>query len=359
MNTVEVVVQGESIGALATPFSMGRDPECDVILPDSSVSRRHVRVTALEGTLSVEDMGSSNGTFVDGQRITGPTDIGEDRSFMVGRVDVRLRAVQGDDVKGYQSPRDAARAQASRHQTLSVDIPDDLMGEPVNLPPMRTFDCPACSARLRAPSTSRRAQCRQCSTIIRFEGETPVLDSREAPPTRDNLSEPASQAAEQAAGQAAEQSAPVNPPAAKSMQPDPSEPWEAAPRSNPKSADWSDLETGHPSENSEGFIGALEDMVSARTLTTAGAALAGASSVAVFMGFLNWLALVIIGCALALAGMIRETRDEVRMFGNDDPIDGLRHHIDDLAKDGLLGPEDHANISTIIEHADTHQHPQG
>jgi hypothetical protein len=68
---------------------------------------------------------------------------------------------------------------------------------------------------------------------------------------------------------------------------------------------------------------------------------------------------VVIGCALALAGMLRETRDEIRMAANDDdPIDGLRHHIDDLARDGLLDPEDHANISTIIEHADPPHHPQ-
>jgi len=143
------------------------------------------------------------------------------------------------------------------------------------------------------------------------------------------------------------------------MQPDPGEPWETGPHSAETGADWTGLHTGRHLDHGAGFMNSIEDLLSARMLTTGGAALAGASCVAVFMGFPNWLALVVIGCALALAGMLRETRDEIRMAANDDdPIDGLRHHIDDLARDGLLDPEDHANISTIIEHADPPHHPQ-
>ena len=70
VSSVEVTVEGESIGALSPPFTIGRDPDCDVILPDSSVSRRHVKVSMSDTGLFVEDVGSSNGTWVDGRRIS-------------------------------------------------------------------------------------------------------------------------------------------------------------------------------------------------------------------------------------------------------------------------------------------------
>ncbi|TAK11280.1 MAG: FHA domain-containing protein [Anaerolineae bacterium] len=54
---------------------IGRDPDCDVIVttPDKQVSRRHAQITVTAKGLTVEDLGSKNGTHVNGQRIEGPT----------------------------------------------------------------------------------------------------------------------------------------------------------------------------------------------------------------------------------------------------------------------------------------------
>ncbi len=49
------------------PLLLGRAPECDVFVPVQQVSRRHARVWPQEGALWVEDLGSKNGTFLNGE----------------------------------------------------------------------------------------------------------------------------------------------------------------------------------------------------------------------------------------------------------------------------------------------------
>lgn len=52
------------------PIRIGRAPECELVLKDSRVSRRHARLHAREGVLVLTDLGSTNGTRVNGHRVT-------------------------------------------------------------------------------------------------------------------------------------------------------------------------------------------------------------------------------------------------------------------------------------------------
>ncbi len=51
---------------------IGRDLSNDVVINDPEISRRHTRLFQQSGTYAVEDMGSTNGTSINGQRIPGP-----------------------------------------------------------------------------------------------------------------------------------------------------------------------------------------------------------------------------------------------------------------------------------------------
>lgn len=53
-------------------LTIGRGPECDIILPDRVVSRRHACIDRRNGEYFIEDDQSKNGTFVNGQPITEP-----------------------------------------------------------------------------------------------------------------------------------------------------------------------------------------------------------------------------------------------------------------------------------------------
>ena len=53
-------------------LTIGRSPECDIILPDRVVSRRHACIDRRDGGYFILDDDSKNGTFVNGQPVTEP-----------------------------------------------------------------------------------------------------------------------------------------------------------------------------------------------------------------------------------------------------------------------------------------------
>ena len=71
---------------------LGREPgSADLVLDDPGVSRRHARVLPDHGGVLVEDLGSSNGTYVNGQRISGPVALGAGDELQVGATVVGVR----------------------------------------------------------------------------------------------------------------------------------------------------------------------------------------------------------------------------------------------------------------------------
>ena len=64
-----IPASGEPIEITQDETLIGRDPSCDIVLPDGSVSRRHARIQEREGGWAVVDQASANGTFLDSQRV--------------------------------------------------------------------------------------------------------------------------------------------------------------------------------------------------------------------------------------------------------------------------------------------------
>ncbi|MEO7744552.1 MAG: SpoIIE family protein phosphatase [Usitatibacter sp.] len=63
---------------------IGRTKPADIVIGDSLVSRNHCRVALAMGQLFVTDLGSSNGTFIAGERITGPRLVAPGERFTIG-----------------------------------------------------------------------------------------------------------------------------------------------------------------------------------------------------------------------------------------------------------------------------------
>lgn len=53
-------------------FTLGRDPRNDIVIDHPQVSRRHARITRQSNAWVIEDLDSTNGTFVNGTRVTEP-----------------------------------------------------------------------------------------------------------------------------------------------------------------------------------------------------------------------------------------------------------------------------------------------
>lgn len=70
--------------------TIGRDPACEIALDDPRISRRHARIVLVEGRPVVEDLGSSNGTWINGrQSVSAPTALSVGDELQIG--DKRLR----------------------------------------------------------------------------------------------------------------------------------------------------------------------------------------------------------------------------------------------------------------------------
>lgn len=50
-------------------FTVGRSPQCDVVIPHEGMSRKHCQITYKDGDLYIEDLGSVNGVLIDGKKI--------------------------------------------------------------------------------------------------------------------------------------------------------------------------------------------------------------------------------------------------------------------------------------------------
>jgi serine phosphatase RsbU (regulator of sigma subunit) len=70
-------------------LTIGRQPPCDLILALPEISRKHCRVEVQDGVAVLTDLGSTNGTFVDGARIVGTTRLGNGSRLMLGSVPLR------------------------------------------------------------------------------------------------------------------------------------------------------------------------------------------------------------------------------------------------------------------------------
>lgn len=57
--------------SIRSDLLIGRDPGCDIVIPDRQVSRQHARLQVTPEGVILEDLGSKNGTFVNGEPILG------------------------------------------------------------------------------------------------------------------------------------------------------------------------------------------------------------------------------------------------------------------------------------------------
>jgi len=93
---VFMISQGNQAGLSADlaggVVMIGRGADCQLILDDDYVSTRHARVVSTPNGIYVEDLGSTNGTYVNGQRITAPTTITFADTVRIGKTILKLES---------------------------------------------------------------------------------------------------------------------------------------------------------------------------------------------------------------------------------------------------------------------------
>ncbi|HEX2233467.1 MAG TPA: FHA domain-containing protein [Thermoleophilaceae bacterium] len=100
------VTSGASSGAefeIDRELVLGRE-NCDVTIPDEEASRRHAAVRPANGGVEVEDLGSLNGTFVDGERLEAPRMITESATVRVGMTTLQVDPAEAMESAAAEDP---------------------------------------------------------------------------------------------------------------------------------------------------------------------------------------------------------------------------------------------------------------
>lgn len=72
---------------------LGRSSEADILVDDTGVSRRHLEIRTGQGTARVVDLGSTNGSYVNGQRVHGEAELTDGSVITMGRTRITFRLV--------------------------------------------------------------------------------------------------------------------------------------------------------------------------------------------------------------------------------------------------------------------------
>lgn len=82
---------GTSLPLRDSGVLIGRNPECTLVLDDEFASGRHARILRAEDGWYVEDLGSTNGTFVGQYRVGDPVPVETGTAIRIGRTVIELR----------------------------------------------------------------------------------------------------------------------------------------------------------------------------------------------------------------------------------------------------------------------------
>jgi hypothetical protein len=90
-----VVTGGQLAGTRLTlgeaPITIGRAEDSTLVIADDYASARHARLVPRSGQWFVEDLGSTNGTYLDRNRVNGPTPVPIGVPIRIGRTSIELR----------------------------------------------------------------------------------------------------------------------------------------------------------------------------------------------------------------------------------------------------------------------------
>ena len=90
-----VVFRGHEFPLKEGANILGRDASADIQIDDTTVSRKHATITIREDAVTLEDLDSKNGTYIDGEKLSGSIAIRDGQTFVLGDASVVFRRSRG------------------------------------------------------------------------------------------------------------------------------------------------------------------------------------------------------------------------------------------------------------------------
>jgi pSer/pThr/pTyr-binding forkhead associated (FHA) protein len=82
---------GTRIPLTGAPVLIGRAPDSTLVLTDDYASNRHARISLQDGMWIVEDLGSTNGTYIGSRKLDGPVPLDPGVAVRIGKTALELR----------------------------------------------------------------------------------------------------------------------------------------------------------------------------------------------------------------------------------------------------------------------------
>ncbi len=87
----EGALAGTTIKLGDSPVTLGRADDSTLVLTDDYASNRHARLVPTDDSWTVEDLGSTNGTYLGGAKVTRPTPVPLGQQIRIGKTVLELR----------------------------------------------------------------------------------------------------------------------------------------------------------------------------------------------------------------------------------------------------------------------------
>lgn len=84
-------IDGQRYSLNAPSVVLGRSSEADILVDDTGVSRRHLEIRTASGVTSAVDLGSTNGSYVNGHKVAGSIELTDGSTITMGRTKIIFR----------------------------------------------------------------------------------------------------------------------------------------------------------------------------------------------------------------------------------------------------------------------------
>jgi ABC-type multidrug transport system ATPase subunit/pSer/pThr/pTyr-binding forkhead associated (FHA) protein len=147
-------------------ITIGRDPSVDLTLPSPSVSRRHARLSRQGDGYMLEDLGSSNGTFLNGERLVERRHLKSGDQIRLGKAITLI----------YEAPTDLKKTVASRSPAMPADALKTELEQNINIEELEAAP-PKLIVSIAGGSSQTYSLTRPILTLGRVEGNDIVVPS--------------------------------------------------------------------------------------------------------------------------------------------------------------------------------------
>lgn len=173
---------GQEVPVPEPKFFIGRAEDCHLRPHSDLISRHHCVILMESGAVSVRDFGSKNGTFVNGQKVSGEVELKSGDRFQVGQLEFEVQinvSIAAKKLPKVQSVQEAVVRTAEKPRPKSaakdeVDVSDWL-----------SDDSPVANAETTVLETTQTINAKKlkAKSAGDTDDEEPMVEEEEAPPS--------------------------------------------------------------------------------------------------------------------------------------------------------------------------------